>query len=76
MAQRDFETADKLFDRAIAADPQSFAAHGMKSALAIAWKGDVGFAENQLVVGASGIRSGRARYVSAGMGSNAATEVC
>ncbi len=48
MAQRDFETADKLFDRAIAADPNSFAAHGMKSALAIAWKGDVGFAENQL----------------------------
>src|SRR5947208_5578818 len=48
MAQRDFQTADKIFDRAIAADPQSFAAHGMKSALAIAWKGDVGFAENQL----------------------------
>ena len=48
MAQRDFETADKLLDRAIAADPQSIGAHGMKSALAIAWKGDVGFAENQL----------------------------
>ena len=48
MAQRDFEAADKIFDRAIAADPQSVAAHGMKSALAIAWKGDVTFAENQL----------------------------
>jgi TolB-like protein/Flp pilus assembly protein TadD len=48
MAQRDFETADKLLDRAIAADPQSIGAHGMKSALAVAWKGDVGFAENQL----------------------------
>ena len=48
MAQRDFDSADKLFDRAIAADPQSFAAYGMKTALAIAWKGDVGFAENQL----------------------------
>jgi TolB-like protein/Flp pilus assembly protein TadD len=48
MAQRDFETAGQLFDRAIAADPHSFAAHGMKSALAIAWKGDVGFAESQL----------------------------
>ena len=48
MAQRDFETADKLFDRAIAADPHSVAAHGMKSATAIAWKGDVGFAANQL----------------------------
>jgi TolB-like protein/Flp pilus assembly protein TadD len=48
MAQRDFETADKLLDRAIAADPQSIGAHGMKSALAVAWKGDVGFAANQL----------------------------
>src|SRR6266508_1383712 len=35
MAQRDFETADKIFDRAIVADPQSFASRGMKSALAI-----------------------------------------
>ncbi|HEY7001092.1 MAG TPA: tetratricopeptide repeat protein [Candidatus Udaeobacter sp.] len=48
MAQRDFQTADKTFDRAVAADPQSFAAQGMKSAVAIAWKGDVGFAEKQL----------------------------
>jgi TolB-like protein/Flp pilus assembly protein TadD len=48
MAQRDFQTADKIFDRAIAVDPQSFGAQGMKAALAIAWKGDVGFAENQL----------------------------
>ena len=48
MAQRDFETADKIFDRAIAADPQSIGAHGMKSALAVAWKGDVGFPANQL----------------------------
>src|SRR5437899_2044471 len=48
MAQRDFETADKIFDRAIVADPQSFGARGMKCALAIAWKGDVGYAENQL----------------------------
>jgi len=48
MAQRAFETADKIFDRAIAADPQAFASRGMKSALAIAWKGDVGFVEKQL----------------------------
>jgi TolB-like protein/Flp pilus assembly protein TadD len=48
MAQRDFETADKIFDRAIAADPQAFASRGMKSALAIAWKGDVEFVEKQL----------------------------
>ena len=48
MAQRDFATADKIFDRAIAVDPQAFASRGMKSALAIAWKGDVGFVEKQL----------------------------
>lgn len=48
MAQRDFETADRTFDRAIVADPQSFASRGMKSALAVAWKGDVGYAESQL----------------------------
>jgi TolB-like protein/Flp pilus assembly protein TadD len=50
MAQRDFETADKVFDRAVAADPHAFAPHGMKSALAILWKGDVDFAEKQLAL--------------------------
>ena len=50
MAQREFEAADKLFDRAIAADPQSFAARGIKCALAIAWKGDIGFAEKQVAL--------------------------
>jgi len=48
VAQRDFETADKIFDRAIAANPQSFSANGMKAGLAIIWKGDVGLAENKL----------------------------
>jgi len=48
MAQRDFETADEIFDRGIVADPQSFASRGMKCALAIAWKGDVEFVEKQL----------------------------
>jgi serine/threonine-protein kinase len=48
MAQRDFETADKIFDRALVAQPQSFGSRGMKAALAVIWKGDVGFAENQL----------------------------
>ena len=42
-----------MFDRAIAADPQSFAARGERIAVAIAWKGDVTFAENQLLVGPS-----------------------
>jgi TolB-like protein/Flp pilus assembly protein TadD len=54
MAERDFETADKLFDRAIAVEPRSFAAHGMKSALAIAWKGDIDFTEKQLASVPSG----------------------
>jgi TolB-like protein/Flp pilus assembly protein TadD len=48
IAQRDFQTADKTFDLALVADPQSFGSRGMKVALAIIWKGDVGFAENQL----------------------------
>jgi tetratricopeptide (TPR) repeat protein len=48
MAQRNFETADKIFDRGIAAAPQSFGSGGMKAAMAIIWKGDVAFAENQL----------------------------
>jgi TolB-like protein/Flp pilus assembly protein TadD len=48
MAQRNFETADKVFDRGIAAAPQSFGSRGMKAAMAIIWKGDVAFAENQL----------------------------
>src|SRR5438067_9043444 len=42
MAQRNFEAADKLFDRAIAAEPQSLQATGMKAAVAIQWKGDLG----------------------------------
>ncbi|HME88325.1 MAG TPA: hypothetical protein VKE30_03855 [Chthoniobacterales bacterium] len=54
MAQRDFATADKFFDQAIAADPHSFGAQGMKSALAIAWRGDIDFAEKQLASVPSG----------------------
>jgi len=54
VAQRDFETADRIFDRAIAANPQSFSANGMKAGLAIIWKGDVGFAEKQLAALPSG----------------------
>jgi TolB-like protein/Flp pilus assembly protein TadD len=48
VAQRDFEAADKILDRGIAADPESFGSRGMKAGLAIIWRGDVGFAENQL----------------------------
>jgi tetratricopeptide (TPR) repeat protein len=55
MAQRDFEAADKIFDRGIAADPQSFGSRGMKAGLAIIWRGDVGFAENQLSLVSPGL---------------------
>src|SRR6266550_381237 len=35
MAQRNFEAADKIFDRAIVAEPQSLQAAGMKAAVAV-----------------------------------------
>jgi TolB-like protein/Flp pilus assembly protein TadD len=48
MAQGNFETANRVFDRAIATPPQSFGAHAMKAAVAIFGKGDIGAAEKQL----------------------------
>jgi TolB-like protein/Flp pilus assembly protein TadD len=48
VAQRDFETADKIFDRALVAAPQAFSAHALKGVVAILWKGDGKAAENQL----------------------------
>jgi serine/threonine-protein kinase len=45
VAQRDFETADKTFDRVIAASPQSLEAQVMKGFVAAQWKGDLGVAE-------------------------------
>jgi TolB-like protein/Tfp pilus assembly protein PilF len=48
MYQRDFKTADKIFDRVIVGSPQSFVPRVMKADLSIIWNGDVGSAENQL----------------------------
>jgi TolB-like protein/Flp pilus assembly protein TadD len=48
IAQRKFQDADKTLDRAIAAAPQSFSARGLKAYLAVVWKGDLRFAENEL----------------------------
>jgi TolB-like protein/Flp pilus assembly protein TadD len=48
MAQRKFEAADKILDKAIVAAPQSFTSRGLKAYLAVLWKGDIGFAENEL----------------------------
>ncbi len=48
MATRNYETADKIFDRAIEAEPLSFSARGSKAKLAIDWKGDLSVAEKML----------------------------
>ena len=48
MGQRQFEKAERAFDRAIAASPQSFSAQAVKGLLAIIWKGDLTVAEEVL----------------------------
>jgi len=50
MATRDFEAADKTFDRGIEAAPQSFACRALKGELAIRWKGDFSVAEKELAL--------------------------
>ena len=45
IAQRNFETADQLLDRAIAASPQAFQLRALKGFMAVLWKGDLGTAE-------------------------------
>jgi TolB-like protein/Tfp pilus assembly protein PilF len=47
-ATRNFETADKIFDRAIEAAPGSFAARAEKAKLAVDWKGDLSVMEKAL----------------------------
>jgi TolB-like protein/Flp pilus assembly protein TadD len=48
MATRNFEAADKIFDRGIEAAPESFGSAALKSELAIRWKGDISVAEKEL----------------------------
>jgi len=50
VAQRDYTAADKVFDQAIAASPQSYSAHAFKGAVAILSKGDTSAAEKQLTL--------------------------
>ena len=50
VAQRDYTAADKVFDQAIAASPQSYSAHAFKGAVAILSKGDTSAAEKQLAL--------------------------
>jgi TolB-like protein/Flp pilus assembly protein TadD len=45
MALRNFETADKILDRVIAASSQSFQARALKGFMAVLWKGDLSAAE-------------------------------
>ncbi len=45
---RDFETADKIFDRAIEAAPNSLNARADKAMLAVDWKGDLAPLEKEL----------------------------
>jgi len=45
IAQRNFETADKFLDNAIAASPQSFQPRALKGFMAVLWKGDLNAAE-------------------------------
>src|SRR5205809_3178187 len=48
MATRNFEAADKIFDRGIEAAPESFGSRALKSELAIRWKGDISVVEKEL----------------------------
>src|SRR5437870_6234750 len=48
MATRNFEAADKIFDRGIEAAPESFGSRALKSEMAIRWKGDLSVAEKEL----------------------------
>jgi TolB-like protein/Flp pilus assembly protein TadD len=55
MATRNFEAADKTFDRGIEAAPQSFGSRALKSELAIRWKGDFSVAEKEFALVPPGI---------------------
>src|SRR5229473_7241954 len=50
VAQKKFETADKIFDRALAVSPESFGARALKGVVAIFSRGDVDAAENLLAL--------------------------
>jgi len=47
VAQRNYQTADKIFDRLIVTAPQSLGPVLVKGAVAILWKGDLSVAEKQ-----------------------------
>ena len=47
---KQYEAADKMFDRALEVAPQSFSSRALKAVIAILWKGDVEAAEKQLAL--------------------------
>src|SRR6266576_3897856 len=55
MATRNFDAADKIFDRGIEAAPESFGSGALKSELAIRWKGDLSVAEKELASVPAGV---------------------
>jgi len=50
VALKQYEAADKVFDRALEVAPQSFSSRALKGIIAILWKGDVEAAEKQLAL--------------------------
>ena len=53
VALRNFETADKVIDRGIAASPQSFQPRALKGFMKVLWKGDLSAAERSIFFGPS-----------------------
>jgi TolB-like protein/Flp pilus assembly protein TadD len=47
-ATRNFEAAEKTFDRALEIAPQSFSVRGLKAKLAVEWKGDFSVSEKMI----------------------------
>jgi TolB-like protein/Flp pilus assembly protein TadD len=54
-ANKNFETAEKIFDRAIEAAPQSLGPRAEKANLAVAWKGDLSVMEKELTQVPAGV---------------------
>src|SRR5438045_3272587 len=54
-ATRSFDAADKIFDRAIEAAPQSLGPRAEKAKLAVDWKGDLSVMEKQLAEMSPGV---------------------
>jgi TolB-like protein/Flp pilus assembly protein TadD len=55
LANKDFETADKIFDRAIEAAPDALSARAEKAMLAFDWKGDLSRMQKDLADMSSGV---------------------